>query len=125
MSPIWSRRLSGDHPDRQHGRTRGNRLGTWIDISERDLHVIEIGTTVLVLLILLMVYRNLITMLVPLVTIGISLATAQGVLAGAGRAGPGYLQSDHCFHERDNIRRRNGLRRLPHQPLPRLRPACV
>jgi len=35
-----------------------------IDISERDLHVIEIGTTVLVLLILLVVYRNLITMLV-------------------------------------------------------------
>src|ERR1700730_5973841 len=68
-----------------------------IDISERDLHVIEIGTTVLVLLILLVVYRNLITMLVPLVTIGISLATAQGVLAGAAELGLGISSQTIVF----------------------------
>jgi RND superfamily putative drug exporter len=68
-----------------------------IDISQRDLHVIEIGTTVLVLLILLVVYRNLITMLVPLVTIGISLATAQGVLAGAAELGLGISSQTIVF----------------------------
>jgi len=57
------------------------------EISERDLHVIEIATTIMVLLILLIVYRNPITMMVPLVIIGLSLATAQGVLAGLGEFG--------------------------------------
>src|ERR1700730_1816012 len=56
-------------------------------ISERDLHVIEVATTIMVLLILLIVYRNPITMMVPLVIIGLSLATAQGVLAGLGEFG--------------------------------------
>jgi RND superfamily putative drug exporter len=51
-------------------------------ISERDLHVIEAGTMIMVLLILLIVYRNLVTMMMPLITIGISLVTAQGILAG-------------------------------------------
>jgi RND superfamily putative drug exporter len=67
------------------------------DISEQDLHVIEIGTTVLVLLILLVVYRNLITMLIPLVTIGISLAAAQGVLAGAAELGLGISSQTIVF----------------------------
>jgi putative drug exporter of the RND superfamily len=51
------------------------------DITERDLHLIEAGTAFLVLLILLIVYRNPATMLLPLVTIGVSLAAAQGILA--------------------------------------------
>ena len=59
------------------------------DISETDLHLIEYGTAILVLLILLMVYRNPVTMLLPLVTIGLSLATAQGVLAGLAQLGLG------------------------------------
>ncbi len=57
------------------------------DVGERDLHLIEIGTAVLVLLILLIVYRNVVTMLLPLITIGISLATAQGILAGLAELG--------------------------------------
>jgi RND superfamily putative drug exporter len=57
------------------------------DVGERDLHWIEIGTGVLVLLILLIVYRNVVTMLLPLVTIAISLATAQGALAGLAELG--------------------------------------
>jgi putative drug exporter of the RND superfamily len=67
------------------------------EISERDIHVIEIGTTVLVLLILLIVYRNLITMLVPLITIGISLATAQGILAGSAELGLGISSQTLVF----------------------------
>ena len=57
------------------------------EVGERDLHWIEIGTGALVLLILLIVYRNVVTMLLPLVTIVISLATAQGVLAGLAELG--------------------------------------
>jgi putative drug exporter of the RND superfamily len=56
-------------------------------VGERDLHLIEFGTAFLVLLILLIVYRNLITMLLPLITIVISLCTAQGVLAGLAEMG--------------------------------------
>lgn len=56
-------------------------------VGERDLHFIELGTGFLVLLILLIVYRNVITMLLPLITIVISLATAQGVLAGLAEMG--------------------------------------
>src|SRR3954452_9557702 len=48
--------------------------------SEEDVKLIEIGTVVSVLLILIIVYRNIITMLVPLATIGLSVGGAQGVL---------------------------------------------
>ncbi len=61
------------------------------EVSERDLNLIEIGTAVLVLLILLIVYRNPITMLMPLITIGISLLTAQGILAGLALLGLGIM----------------------------------
>ena len=66
-------------------------------ISERDLHLIEAGTTIMVLLILLMVYRNLITMLVPLITIGISLVTAQGALSGFVELGLGVCSQTVVF----------------------------
>jgi RND superfamily putative drug exporter len=56
-------------------------------VGERDLHLIEIGTALLVLVILLVVYRNPLTMLLPLITIGISLAAAQGILAGLAELG--------------------------------------
>jgi RND superfamily putative drug exporter len=66
-------------------------------ISERDLHVIEAGTGIMVLLILLMVYRNLVTMMIPLITIGISLATAQGILAGLAELGLGVSSQTMVF----------------------------
>ncbi len=66
-------------------------------ISERDLHVIEIGTAVMVLLILLLVYRNPLTMMMPLITIGVSLATAQGVLAGLAELGLGVSSQTMVF----------------------------
>ena len=64
------------------------------EIGQHDLHVIEIGTGLLVLGILFLVYRNLVTMLVPLATIGLSVVTAQGVLAGLALMGlPTGLQT--------------------------------
>ncbi|MGV1006345.1 MAG: RND family transporter [Candidatus Nanopelagicales bacterium] len=57
------------------------------DISEHDRVTIETATIVALLTILLMVYRNLLTMLLPLITIGVSLTTAQGVVAGLGTLG--------------------------------------
>ena len=63
---------------------------TTVDItmlSFHDMHMIEIGTGLLVLFILLAIYRNVVTMLVPLATIGLSLGTAQGVLAGLAEIG--------------------------------------
>ena len=94
-----------------------------VDIGERDLHVIEVGITIMVLLILLIVYRNPVTMLIPLITIGVSVATAQGVLAGLGELGLGITGETIVFMTGVNVRRRNGLRRLPDQPLSRLRAA--
>ncbi len=49
---------------------------------ERDRRPIEIAIAVLVLLVLLVVYRNPVAMLLPLTGIGISLVIAQSVVAG-------------------------------------------
>lgn len=57
------------------------------DIGDRDRVTIEIATVVALLAILLMVYRNILTMVLPLLTIGVSLVTAQGVVAGLGTLG--------------------------------------
>ncbi|OBK27001.1 hypothetical protein A5634_23920 [Mycobacterium asiaticum] len=65
-------------------------LATVADITEigqEDIHFIEIATVVSVLIILIVIYRNIVTMFVPLATIGISLATAQGLLSGAAELG--------------------------------------
>ena len=57
------------------------------DLGDRDITTIEIATVLALLAILLMVYRNLLTMSLPLITIGVSLVTAQGVVAGMGTLG--------------------------------------
>lgn len=49
---------------------------------ERDRRPIEIAIAVLVLVVLLVVYRNPVAMLLPLIGIGISLVIAQSVVAG-------------------------------------------
>ena len=59
------------------------------DVGLRDMHRIEIAIVLMVLVILLIVYRNPVTMLLPLITIGISLVTAQGVVAGFSQLGLG------------------------------------
>ncbi|MFV0495908.1 RND family transporter [Mycobacterium sp.] len=50
-------------------------------LGEADIEVIELGTIISVLVILILVYRNVVTMLVPLATIGVSIVGAQGVLS--------------------------------------------
>lgn len=59
------------------------------DIALRDQLLIEVSTVVTVLLILIIVYRNLIAMVIPLLSIGICLAVAQQVVAGLGLLGLG------------------------------------
>src|SRR5271165_303857 len=58
-------------------------------VGQRDLHRIELAITVLLLAILLTIYRNPVTMLLPLITIGVSLVIAQSVVAGLGQLGLG------------------------------------
>jgi RND superfamily putative drug exporter len=58
-------------------------------IGARDQHLIEISTVVLVLTILIVVYRNLVAMLMPLITIGVSTVVAQQVVAALGEVGLG------------------------------------
>ena len=58
-----------------------------IDVSERDQVRIEAAIVTLLLVILLIIYRNPIIMLLPLITIGVSLAIAQTVLAGVAQLG--------------------------------------
>ena len=58
-----------------------------IDVGERDQVRIEAAIVTLLLVILLIIYRNPITMLLPLITIGVSLAIAQTVLAGVAQLG--------------------------------------
>jgi RND superfamily putative drug exporter len=58
-------------------------------VVERDMHLIEIATAVLVLIILAVIYRRPVTVLVPLITIGASVACAQGVVSALGQAGLG------------------------------------
>jgi len=52
------------------------------EAGERDRLPIELAIAVLVLAVLLVIYRNPVTMLLPLTTIGISLLTAQAAVAG-------------------------------------------
>ncbi len=58
-------------------------------VGQRDIHVIEIATVVMVLTILLIVYRNVVTMLMPLVTIGVAFVTAQGLVGALAPLGLG------------------------------------
>ncbi|WP_280830500.1 MMPL/RND family transporter [Mycolicibacterium frederiksbergense] len=58
-------------------------------IGARDQHIIEIATVVMVLTILTIVYRNLVAMLIPLITIGVSMIVAQQVVAALGELGLG------------------------------------
>ncbi len=57
------------------------------DIGERDTVTIEVVTVVVLLVILLVVYRNPLTMALPLITIGVALVAAQGLVAGLGTLG--------------------------------------
>jgi RND superfamily putative drug exporter len=63
---------------------------TYIGI--RDMHVIETAVVLMVLIILLVIYRNPVTMMLPLITIGVSVATAQAIVAGVSELGLGVTR---------------------------------
>ena len=58
-------------------------------IGADDQHVIEFATVLMVLTILIVVYRNVVAMILPLATIGVSLVVAQQVVAVLGEHGLG------------------------------------
>ncbi|MGB3481275.1 MAG: MMPL family transporter [Mycobacterium sp.] len=58
-------------------------------IGARDQLLIETTTAILVFSILVLVYRSLVAMLLPMVTIGVSLVVSQQVVAGLGLVGLG------------------------------------
>jgi len=58
-------------------------------IGIRDMHAIEGAVLLMVLIILFVVYRNLIAMMLPLVTIGVSIGVARSVVAGVAELGLG------------------------------------
>ena len=88
----------------------------------RDAVAIETAIAVLLLMILVVIYRNPVTMLLPLVTIGASLMTAQAVVAGVSAlTGLAVSNQTIVLLSRDHRRCGNGLRGLLHQPLSRLR----
>lgn len=60
-----------------------------VSIGEQDQHVIEIATVLIVLTILLIVYRNVVAMALPLLMMGVALVVAQGVVA--------YLGAEHVL----------------------------
>jgi RND superfamily putative drug exporter len=55
----------------------------------RDMHVIETAVVLMVLIILFVIYRNFATMMLPLITIGVSVAVAQSIVAGIAELGLG------------------------------------
>jgi RND superfamily putative drug exporter len=58
-------------------------------VTARDLHTTEIVTALFVLIILLVIYRRPVTVLLPLITIGVTVASAQGVVSALAQVGLG------------------------------------
>lgn len=62
-------------------------VGDMSIVSARDMHMIEIATAIMVMVILLVIYRRPVTALLPLITIAISVASAQGVVSALTTVG--------------------------------------
>jgi putative drug exporter of the RND superfamily len=60
-----------------------------IYIGISDMHVIETAVALMVLFILFVVYRNPCTMMLPLITIGVSVGVAQSIVSGVAELGLG------------------------------------
>src|ERR1700753_176115 len=58
-------------------------------IGINDMHVIELAVAIMVLIILIIIYRNPFTMMLPLITIGVSVGVAQSIVAGIAELGLG------------------------------------
>ena len=55
----------------------------------RDMKVIELAVAIMVLVILFVIYRNPFTMMLPLITIGVSISVAQSLVSGLAELGLG------------------------------------
>jgi putative drug exporter of the RND superfamily len=64
---------------------------------QRDRTRIELAITILLFLILLIIYRNPVTMVLPLITIGVSVVVAQRLVAVVGLAGLGVANQAIIF----------------------------
>ena len=64
-------------------------VGDMSIVSAHDMHMIEIATAVLVLIILSVIYRRPVTVLLPLITIGVSVVSAQGTVSALSQLGLG------------------------------------
>jgi RND superfamily putative drug exporter len=62
-------------------------VADFIEVSVRDQIRIELAIIILLFIILLIIYRNPVTMMLPLITIGASLVIAQTVVAGVAQLG--------------------------------------
>ena len=62
-------------------------IGDMSIVSAHDMHLIEIATAILVLGILLVIYRRPVTVMLPLLTIGVSVGAAQGVVSALTTVG--------------------------------------
>ncbi|WP_267309212.1 MMPL/RND family transporter [Mycobacterium barrassiae] len=62
-------------------------IGDMSIVSARDMQLIGIATAILVMVILMVIYRRPVTALLPLLTIGISVAAAQGVVSALTHVG--------------------------------------
>lgn len=81
VSDVVKHNASADGPLTVHVTGPAATVADLTVAGAQDRLPIEIAIGVLVLLVLLLVYRNPITMLLPLAAIGMSLLTAQGVVA--------------------------------------------
>ena len=68
---------------------QGAMAGDLAIVTARDMHIIEMVTALFVLIILLVIYRRPVTVLLPLITIGISVVSSQGVVSWLVQLGLG------------------------------------
>ena len=78
-------------------------------IGIRDMHVIETAVVVMVLVILFVIYRNFVTMMLPLITIGVSVSVAGSIVSGVAELGLGVSNQTITLDDDDDGRRRNRL----------------
>jgi putative drug exporter of the RND superfamily len=66
-------------------------------IGIRDMHVIETAVALMVLIVLFVIYRNPLTMMLPLITIVVSIGVAQSIVAGVAELGLGVSTQTITF----------------------------
>jgi RND superfamily putative drug exporter len=66
-------------------------------IGIRDMHVIETAVALMVLIVLFVIYRNPVTMMLPLITIIVSIGVAQSIVAGVAELGLGVSTQTITF----------------------------